>query len=460
LALQTNKRHKATKKARKTADSAPRDRSHQRTRPSPGPDAAAQAAIADALIHQAKGSSLDQAITRALKTAGTLTPAGRRQTVQTLYAINRHRGRLTWHLEQEKMEATPSALMSAWKVFASTGGHWDDLAGVEDLALMRRLARRRVDDPAMPEAVRLECPPHFEPYLRKALGSSFAREMHAALEIPPVDLRVNTLKAKLTEAIKRLHWDKVEAVPTTMSPWGLRCPPETNVSATRAFQDGLVEFQDEASQLAALLCDAQPGQQVLDFCSGTGGKTLALAAAMQNRGHIVATDISDVRLARAKVRMKRAGAENAERLKLPPEDNKEMKKLHGKFHRVLVDAPCSGTGSWRRNPDVRWSTHAANIEELVTLQASILQRASRFVHAGGHLVYATCSLLPEENENQVARFLAANPTFEAVDAREVWSRVSTTPWPCGSSDQLRLSPAQNGTDGFFAAVLRKASIQA
>lgn len=458
--MQTNKRHKATQKARKSADSAPRDRSQQRVRPAQSPEGAAEAAIADALIHQAKGSSLDQAITRTLKTAGTLTPAGRRQTVQTLYAINRHKSRLTWHLQQENVEAGPASLMSAWKVFASTGGQWGDQAGVEDLALMRRLARRRVDDPSMPEAIRLECPPHFETHLRKALGASFAREMQAALEIPPVDLRVNTLKATRAEAIKRLHWDKVEAVPTAMSPWGLRCPPETNVSATRAFEDGLVEFQDEASQLAALLCDAQPGQQVLDFCSGTGGKTLALAAAMQNRGHIVATDISDVRLSRAKIRMKRAGAENAERVKLPPEDNREMKKLHGKFHRVLVDAPCSGTGSWRRNPDVRWSAHAARIDELTALQASILQRASRFVLPGGHLIYATCSLLPEENEEQVTRFLAANPSFEALDAREVWSRVATTPWPCATSTLLNLSPAQNGTDGFFAAVLRKAPIQA
>ncbi len=423
-------------------------------------DAAAEAAIADALIHQAKGASLDQAITRALKSAGSLSPAGRRHAVHTLYAINRHRGRLAWHLARAEGDTGPSGLVSAWKVFASTGGQWSDHAGVEDLALMRRLAKHRLDDPAMPEAIRLECPPHFETHLRHALGAHFADEMQAALAIPPVDLRVNTLKVTREEAIRRLHWDKVEAIPTPMSPWGLRCPPETNVSATRAFRDGLVEFQDEASQLAALLCDAQPGQQVMDFCSGTGGKTLALAAAMQNRGHIVATDISDVRLARARIRMKRAGAENAERIKLPPEDNKEMRKLHGRFHRVLVDAPCSGTGSWRRNPDVRWSTHAANIGELTALQASILQRASRYVQAGGHLVYATCSLLPEENEAQVERFLAENPAFSALDAREVWSRLVPGPWPCGESPLLKLSPARNGTDGFFAAVLRKASIRA
>jgi 16S rRNA (cytosine967-C5)-methyltransferase len=308
--------------------------------------------------------------------------------------------------------------------------------------------------------VRLECPAPWDSLLGQALGEHFAAEMAAAIATPPVDLRVNTLKATREVAIERLHWDKVEAKPMTTSPWGLRCAPETNVSATRAFRDGLVEFQDEASQLAALLCDARPGMQVMDFCSGTGGKTLALAAAMQNRGHIVACDISDVRLARAKIRMKRAGAENAERIKLPPTDTKDMKRLHGRFHRVLVDAPCSGTGSWRRNPDVRWSTHATNLAEPTALQASILARASHFVQPDGLLVYATCSLLPEENERQVETFLAANPGFQRVEARQHWASLTDTRWPCSGVDYLQLSPARNGTDGFFAAVLRKAAIRA
>ena len=416
--------------------------------------------MADGLIQQASGASLDQAITRALKAAPALAPNARREVVQTLGAINRHRARLSWHLATAGAEPTPAALFSAWTVFARSGQRWEDSAGVEDLALMRKLARRRLEDPDMPEATRLECPAPWDSLLRAALGHDFAAEMTAALAPPPVDLRVNTLKATRETAIERLHWDKVEAQPTPTSPWGLRCAPETNVSATRAFRDGLVEFQDEASQLAALLCDARPGMQVMDFCSGTGGKTLALAATMQNKGHIVACDISDVRLARAKIRMKRAGAENAERIKLPPEDNKEMKRLHGRFHRVLVDAPCSGTGSWRRNPDVRWSTHATNIDELTALQARILARASRFVQPDGLLVYATCSLLPQENERQVEAFLATNPDFARIEARAHWLSLGNAPWPCKDPQYLQLSPARNGTDGFFAAVLRRASIRA
>ncbi len=456
--MQTNKSAGASRKPRKTGNR-PRPRASHAGTQAQSPEAVA-AAVADGLIQQAAGASLDQAITRALKQASSLSPDARRAVVQTLGAINRHRARLGWHLAEAGVEASPSALFSAWTVFARSGRRWEDTAGVEDIALMRKLARRALDDPGMPEAVRLECPPPWDTLLRAALGERFAAEMAAAITPPPVDLRVNTLKATREVAIERLHWDKVEARPMATSPWGLRCAPETNVSATRAFRDGLVEFQDEASQLAALLCDARPGMQVMDFCSGTGGKTLALAAAMQNRGHIVACDISEVRLARAKIRMKRAGAENAERTKLPPTDTKELKRLHGRFHRVLVDAPCSGTGSWRRNPDVRWSTHAANLAELTALQASILARASNFVQPDGLLIYATCSLLPQENESQVEAFLAANPGFERVEARAHWSTLTDAPWPSDRAEYLQLSPARNGTDGFFAAILRKAAIRA
>ena len=456
--MQTNKSAGAPRKPRKTGNR-PR-RSASQAHPQGQTSDAVAAAVADGLIQQAAGASLDQAISRALKLASALAPDGRRELVQTLGTINRHRARLNWHLAAAGAVPSPSTLFSAWTVFARSGRRWEDTAGVEDLALMRKLARRTLDDPEMPEAVRLECPPPWDMLLRQALGDRFAAEMAAALTPPPVDLRVNTLKATRDVAIERLRWDKVEARAMATSPWGLRCAPETNVSATRAFRDGLVEFQDEASQLAAFLCDARPGMQVMDFCSGTGGKTLALAAAMQNKGHIVACDISDVRLARAKVRMKRAGAENAERIKLPPTDTKDMKRLHGRFHRVLVDAPCSGTGSWRRNPDVRWSTHAANIAELTALQATILSRASRFVQPDGLLIYATCSLLPQENEQQVEAFLSANPGFTHVPARAHWAALTGAAWPCNSPDFLHLSPARNGTDGFFAAVLRKAAIRA
>jgi 16S rRNA (cytosine967-C5)-methyltransferase len=291
--------------------------------------------------------------------------------------------------------------------------------------------------------------------LRESLADAFAAEMSASMEPAPVDLRVNILKSSVEDARAKLKSESVETRPMPHSPWGLRAAPGAHASTTESFRNGLFEFQDEASQLAVVLCDARPGMQVLDFCAGTGGKTLALGAAMENRGHIVACDISSVRMARAKLRLKRAGVENAERKELPATDDKWMKRHHGRFDRVLVDAPCSGTGSWRRNPDTRWSAQAAKIEELTNLQDAILERASRFVKPGGRLIYATCSLLRRENDDRVRQFLAAHTAFRQLDARDIWCSVSTKPWPCGDDIVLRLSPAKHGTDGFFAAVLQR-----
>ncbi|MFM9863611.1 MAG: RsmB/NOP family class I SAM-dependent RNA methyltransferase, partial [Micropepsaceae bacterium] len=295
-------------------------------------------ALLTALLAQEEGASLDGALTRALKETRDLQPADRRKVVQNLYEVNRRRARLSWHLEAERSRISPHHLLLAF-VALETGGEAKGLRlSDNDVTLAQQLARRKLQDPRMPEATRLECPPAFEAPLREALGNDFEKEMLALLEPAPVDLRVNLLKTTVEDARKKLRSEDIAARLTPFSPWGLRAEPGANVSATQAFRDGLIEFQDEGSQVAALLCDAKPGLQVMDFCSGTGGKTLALAATMQNKGHLVATDISEVRLARAKQRMKRAGAENAERKLLPAADDKWMKRHYSKFDRVFVDA--------------------------------------------------------------------------------------------------------------------------
>lgn len=413
-------------------------------------------ALLAAMTDQEADASLDLALSKALKGTRGLDAAERRQVVKDLHEINRHRARLAWHLGQERVRLSPMNIFLAWSTFESrsapTGIRISDL----DRSLMERIRERRRDDPKMPEAVRVECPPAFERPLREALGEAFAAEMEASLIPAPVDLRVNLLKGTVDDARKRLKAEGIDARPTPFSPWGLRCRPGTNASASGAFEGGLIEFQDEGSQLAALLADAHAGMQVMDFCAGTGGKTLALGAAMKNRGHLVACDVSTVRLARAKQRLKRAGVENAERVLLLEADDKAMKKRHAHFDRILVDAPCSGTGSWRRNPDARWSTQAANIGELTALQDAILERAARFAKPGGRVIYATCSLLHRENDERVARFLAAHPQFEQIDARDVWREATDRPWPCEGESVLRLSPARHGTDGFFAAILHRA----
>jgi 16S rRNA (cytosine967-C5)-methyltransferase len=251
----------------------------------------------------------------------------------------------------------------------------------------------------------------------------------------------------------------IKAAPTELSPWALRVQGRPNLPAQAAFTEGLVEIQDEGSQLAALLVGARPGMRVCDFCAGAGGKSLALAAAMGNKGHIVACDVSGPRLEGATKRLRRAGAHNVERRHLESERDAWVKRHAGSFDRVLVDAPCSGTGTWRRNPDARWRLTPQDVAELRELQGRILASAARLVKPGGRLIYVTCSLLPEENERQAEAFAAANPEFEPVPVSQVWREALGTKPPPGHPDWgdpwLRLSPARHGTDGFFVAVFAR-----
>jgi 16S rRNA (cytosine967-C5)-methyltransferase len=297
----------------------------------------------------------------------------------------------------------------------------------------------------MPEAVKYEIPDWLLPRLKAQFGSALAAEMAAMNEPAPLDLRVNMLKATREQAIAALAREGLRAEPTAYSPWGLRLANRQSVTQGKAFQEGLVEIQDEGSQLIALLVDAQPGMRVVDYCAGAGGKTLAIAMTMQNKGHIVACDVSAPRLEGAIKRLRRAGVHNAERHLLEPGD-KWLKRQAQKFDRVLVDAPCSGTGTWRRNPDARTRLRETDLAELTQKQAMILDQAQKLVKPGGKLVYATCSMLNDENEAQVEAFLARYPMFERLP-------IETPAALRGPA--LRLSPRVHGTDGFFAAVLQR-----
>ena len=295
-------------------------------------------------------------------------------------------------------------------------------------ALLRRLEGRALDHPSMPEAVRLEVPDWLGSRIEPA-------ELRALLEPASLDLRVNLLKANRDDARAALAAEGLEAVPTPLSPWGLRIEGRRQVTTGAAFREGLVEIQDEGSQLVAALVDARPGMRVVDLCAGAGGKTLALAMTMQNRGQLVACDVSAVRLDGAVRRLRRAGVHNVERHLLEPGD-KWIKRRAASFDRVLVDAPCTGTGTWRRNPDARLRLTEADVAELLPKQAGVLDEAASLVRKGGRLVYATCSLLSEENEDQVSAFVSRHPGFTQVDV-------------------LTLTPARHRTDGFFAAVLER-----
>jgi 16S rRNA (cytosine967-C5)-methyltransferase len=235
----------------------------------------------------------------------------------------------------------------------------------------------------------------------------------------------------------------LKAAPTPLSPWGIRVTERPSLASLGILKDGLVDIQDEGSQLIAKILDAQPGERVVDFCAGAGGKTLAIAACMQNKGRIIACDVMERRLKNSTERFRRAGIHNIQTHALASARDPWVKKQKGTFDRVLVDAPCSGSGTWRRNPDARWRNLGPDLPTLIALQTEILDSAARLVRPGGRLVYATCSLYAAENDEQIDRFLAGHPDF--------------TVQPCGidGAKYLALTPAQHGTDGFFGAVLQR-----
>lgn len=288
-----------------------------------------------------------------------------------------------------------------------------------------------------------EYPDWLYPFLKRRFGDNLKAEMAAFLEQAPLDLRVNTLKATQEEALIRLTQTGLKVAPTSLSPWGLRCEGRENITQTKAFQEGCIEVQDEGSQLVVKIMEATVGQSILDLCAGAGGKTLALAACLENKGRIVATDTAGWRLKRTKERLKRAGAFNVELRELAGFQDKWVKRQKERFDHVLVDAPCSGSGTWRRNPDQKWTITLKDIQELTALQKSLLDMAAPLVKKGGSLVYATCSLLCEENEDVAKSFLENHQEFSLI--------------PCGLREEsfLSLSPLQNGTDGFFAAKFQR-----
>ncbi|MGD9616054.1 MAG: RsmB/NOP family class I SAM-dependent RNA methyltransferase [Alphaproteobacteria bacterium] len=391
------------------------------------------------------------------------------QVAAHVYAVLRHRAVLDWWIGRaSKGEISPDArsrliaallLIDKWppeEVAASfDGGRFRPAAlSPAETRLARGLAGRTLTHPEMPRAVACDLPDWLEPYLAALYDCRLDDEM-AALNAPaPLDLRVNTLKADREIARRALAAEHIHAEATPWSPLGLRLRHRAPLAATAAFKDGLVEVQDEGSQLAALLADARSGMRVVDFCAGAGGKTLALAAQMQNRGKIVACDAAAWRLERAGQRLRRAGISNVERRPLSTERDPWVKRHSGSFDRVFVDAPCLGIGSWRRNPDGKWRATPQDLAELVQRQRDILASAARLVKPGGRLVYVTCSLLRQENEAQAEGFLAAYPDFALYPVARAWEETIGGQSPAGN-DYLRLTPARHGTDGFFVAMFER-----
>lgn len=271
-------------------------------------------------------------------------------------------------------------------------------------------------------------------------------------QIAPLDVRVNTLNGKRDKVLQQLQAEFPKAVATPFAPHGIRFPDKPALNKHPLFLDGTLEVQDEGSQLLAQLVGAKRGEIVVDFCAGAGGKTLAIGAQMANKGRIYAFDISEKRLANLKPRMTRAGLTNIHPERIQSEHDPRIARLNGKADRVLVDAPCSGLGTLRRNPDLKYRQSTESVKQLLLQQQSILQAASALVREGGRLVYATCSVLPEENEQQVATFLQNNPDFELMNAGELLVAQKIA---LNTGKYLQLNTAEHHTDGFFAAVLQR-----
>jgi 16S rRNA (cytosine967-C5)-methyltransferase len=305
-------------------------------------------------------------------------------------------------------------------------------------------------------------PEWLDPHLAKVFGEERAEEGAALASRAPLDLRVNALKADRERALAALA--HLGATPARWSALGLRIVLEADaknpaIHAEPAFIKGLVEVQDEGSQLAALLVDARPGQHVVDLCAGAGGKTLALAAIMQNQGQIYATDSDKRRLAPIHARVARAGARNIQIL-TPKGVGDVLADLDGRADRVLIDAPCTGIGAWRRNPDAKWRMRPGALEIRVQEQAALLDRAVGLIKPGGRIVYVTCSLLAEENTDQVRGFLARHPDFIAMPGAELTRPLGERAMVFGraalmTAEGLLMTPRRTETDGFFVSALMR-----
>lgn len=387
--------------------------------------------------------------------------------VERVYRIMRAHARLGWWIAQGGIQDTSRARVLADLVLNDQANeeilegvftgekHQPDPLDEQELAFAEFLYGKDLNDSSMPVDVRAECPDWASDKLHALFGDEFEAHLVSMIDPAPLDLRVNTVKGTVDEAMESLKKDRVRVSKTPYSPVALRVEGKPFMSDTKAFRSGLVEIQDEGSQMIGLVSGAKPGMRVLDFCAGGGGKTLILAAMMKNKGNIVAMDNDARRLEKGRPRYKKAGVHNVELRCLAEEQNRKwLRRQKGTMDVVLVDAPCSSSGTWRRNPDLRWKWYGPSLDEIIGMQSEILDRVADKVKPGGRLVYATCSLFPEENERQVEAFLARHPDYKVLPLAEALEAGQSAP---NDGPFMRLFPKDHATDGFFAAALVKSA---
>lgn len=394
----------------------------------------------------------DSIVSGFFKRHRSLGPRERNALAETAYTVLRRRP-LLQHLAQSGTGALERRLaILAWSGDANL---LKGALGPNEAQWRQQV--KALDPASFSEKYRHNMPDWLASALRTQLGEDAFWPLVAALDEPaPLDLRVNVLKAKREELLSTLNQAGLRAAPTPFSPWGIRVPGKPALQKFDAFVRGDIEVQDEGSQLLALLVDAKRGEMVVDFCAGAGGKTLALGAAMRSTGRLYAFDVNGHRLDALKPRMARSGLSNVHPAQIAHERDERIKRLAGKIDRVLVDAPCSGLGTLRRNPDLKWRQSPQAVTELNAKQTAILDSAQRLVKSGGRLVYATCSLLREENEAVAEAFGAAHPDFVPLPADEALAAAHVDrAGELVENGCLRLWPSKHATDGFFAAVWQR-----
>ena len=389
--------------------------------------------------------------------------AGDRAAIGNIvYDALRRRRSAAWLFGEETSRALAfGALLLEWGLVpdALEAQLVDDRFGPPALTAVERNAIAANGLDHAPGAVRGDCPDWCVEQLREAFDDEWIAEAGALASRPPLDLRVNPLRAKRERILQELS--DTGALLSDLAPHGIRIAPiegsgrHPNVQAEPAYRKGWFEIQDEGSQLAAELAGARPGMQVLDYCAGAGGKTLALSAAMENSGQIFAHDSEKQRLAPIFDRLKRSESRNVQVMAR----HDELQSLAGRMDLVLVDAPCSGSGTWRRRPDAKWRLTPRQLEVRLAEQSDILDLASAYVRPGGRLAYITCSVFAQENHHQIEAFLSRHPQFSAIDHEGLWD----TRFPghaararIDAAKGILLSPLRSETDGFFFSMLHKA----
>jgi 16S rRNA (cytosine967-C5)-methyltransferase len=411
--------------------------------------------LATELLHQVMrfDSPADSIVSRFFRQQRGLGPRERHTLAETVYMVLRRRLLYENLAQSGKGEAVRRLVLLGWQ-----GNAAFLRAALTDYELEWLPKMQAVHPSTLPEKLRHNLPDWLADALKSSLGQSFWPVVNALNESAPLDLRVNSFKSNREDVREALMLAGHQAQLTNYSPWGLRLDNKIALQNLDIFKRGDVEVQDEGSQLLALCVDAKRGEMVADFCAGAGGKTLALGASMRNTGRLYAFDTSGHRLAALKPRLARSGLSNVYPVQLAHERDERIKRLAGKMNRVLVDAPCSGLGTLRRNPDLKWRQSPQSVAELQTKQAAILSSAARLLKPGGRLVYATCSLLPSENEDVAHAFTQEHGSnFKLLAAADVLAKAHVN----GSQDlvvgdYLHLWPNVHGTDAFFAAIWERA----